>query len=110
MMFDAKTTAYVRKTCEKIIRAIDLVEAANDNREICLVINQRLKLDPVQNPRTGNSYRVILDAADDYIHNLAFTALMVIMGERIPNSLYCYHDYSILYGNLGDQGETWDDE
>lgn len=110
MMFDTKTVSFVRETCNELLRTLDLVEAARDNRALCHAINKKLKLNPNESPRTGDIYRVILDVADEAVHDLAFTLLMVAMGETIPNSRYCYHDYSILYGNLGDKGDAWDDE
>ena len=40
--------------------------------------------------------------ADDQIHDLAFSFLMVAMGEHIPKSLWSVDDYSVLYGVLDD--------
>lgn len=40
--------------------------------------------------------------ASDKAHHLAFSFLMVIMGEHIPKSLWSVNDYSVLYGILDD--------
>ena len=38
----------------------------------------------------------------DNAHHLAFSFLMVIMGEHIPKSLWTVNDYSVLYGIIDD--------
>lgn len=40
--------------------------------------------------------------ADEQIHDLAFSFLMVAMGEHIPKTLWSVGDYSELYGVLDD--------
>ena len=40
--------------------------------------------------------------ADEQIHDLAFSFLMVAMGEHIPKTLWSVNDYSILYGIIDD--------
>lgn len=36
--------------------------------------------------------------ADKQVHDLAFSFLMVAMGESIPKTLWSADDYSVLYG------------
>lgn len=36
--------------------------------------------------------------ADEKVHNLLFSFLMVAMGESIPRTLWSVADYSVLYG------------
>lgn len=43
--------------------------------------------------------------ADSLMHDLAFSFLMVAMGEHIPESLWSVSDYSVLYGILDDAEE-----
>ena len=43
--------------------------------------------------------------ADELLHDLAFSFLMVAMGEHIPKSLWSVSDYSVLYGLLDDAEE-----
>lgn len=40
--------------------------------------------------------------ADEAVHDLAFSFLMVAMGEHIPKTLWSIDDYSILYGLIMD--------
>lgn len=101
---------YLRDVLSRISSVLDFVEAARDNRAICKAIEAKLGLNPVKYPIKGNIYRVILDRADQHIHDLVFTCLMVVMGFPIPIGLYCYHDYSMLCEALGEKGEAWDDE
>lgn len=51
--------------------------------------------------------------ADSEVHDLAFSFLMIAMGEHIPNTLWSVNDYSVLYGILDDHRdelEIRDDE
>lgn len=43
--------------------------------------------------------------ADSRLHDLAFSFLMVAMGEHIPKSLWTVDDYSVLYGIIDDSDE-----
>ena len=43
--------------------------------------------------------------ADSLLHDLAFSFLMVAMGEHIPKSLWSVEDYSVLYGLLDNAEE-----
>lgn len=43
--------------------------------------------------------------ADEILHDLSFSFLMVAMGEHIPKSLWSVGDYSVLYGLLDDAEE-----
>ena len=44
--------------------------------------------------------------ADELVHDLAFSFLMVAMGEHIPKSLWNVNDYSLLYGMLMDGNDS----
>ena len=50
--------------------------------------------------RSADSKTFIL--ADEQIHDLAFSFLMVAMGEHIPKTLWSAGDYSVLYGIISD--------
>lgn len=43
--------------------------------------------------------------ADGLLHDLAFSFLMVAMGEHIPKTLWSVNDFSVLYGILDDAKE-----
>lgn len=53
---------------------------------------------------------VIRNRADEQVHDLAFSFLMVAMGENIPKTLWSVDDYSMLYGNIMDAKENGDIE
>ena len=42
---------------------------------------------------------------DEKCHDLAFTLLLVFMGEHIPKTLWSCNDYSVLYGIIFDNEE-----
>lgn len=53
-------------------------------------------------------YRTLDDTfrkADELLHNLSFSFLMVAMGENIPKTLWSVCDYSVLYSVLDDAEE-----
>ena len=37
------------------------------------------------------------DLINEHLHNMAFTFLLLIMGEHIPHKLWCFDDYSELH-------------
>lgn len=43
--------------------------------------------------------------ADRMLHDLAFSFLMVAMGEHLPKTLWSVDDYSVLYGVLREAEE-----
>ena len=45
---------------------------------------------------------------NDKIHHLAFSFLMVIMGEHIPKSLWTVNDYSELYTIIDENKDNLD--
>ena len=46
--------------------------------------------------------------ADDQVHHLALSILLLAMGEHIPKSLWTVSDYSVLYGILDDNKDELD--
>lgn len=44
--------------------------------------------------------------ADDILHSLAFSFLMVAMGEHIPKCMWTVDDFSELYGVLDDKRDS----
>lgn len=44
--------------------------------------------------------------ADDIVHSLAFSFLMVAMGEHIPKCMWTVDDFSELYGVLDDKRDS----
>lgn len=40
--------------------------------------------------------------ADEQVHDLAFSFLMIAIGEHIPTTLWSVNDYSVLYGLIMD--------
>lgn len=56
--------------------------------------------------RQHREYRdVTYQKADSLMHDLAFSFLMLAMGEHIPKSLWSVGDYSVLYSILDDAEE-----
>ena len=45
---------------------------------------------------------MVYKRADEQVHDLAFSFLMVAMGESIPKTLWSADDYSVLYGLIMD--------
>lgn len=44
--------------------------------------------------------------ADDIVHSLALSFLMVAMGEHIPKCMWTVDDFSELYGVLDDKRDS----
>lgn len=45
---------------------------------------------------------VVRKKAEREVHGLAFSFLMLAMGEQLPKSLWSVDDYSVLYGTIMD--------
>lgn len=52
-----------------------------------------------------NLQNKIFRRADDLTRDLAFSFLMLLMGEHLPKTLWSVTDYSVLYGIIMDDDD-----
>ena len=69
---------WIFDNCEKLQRAVVALDYSKRNRAW----------------NEDSTYRMALEE----VHDLAFSFLMVVMGEHIPTTLWSVDDYSKLYG------------
>lgn len=86
MTLHDKRYQWIYDNCERLQRAITVLDYCKENRF------------------SGYDEKVFRKS-DDEVHDLAFSFLMVAMGEHIPKTLWSVNDYSVLYGLLTDSEE-----
>lgn len=86
MKLHDKRYQWIYDNCEKLQRALTALDYCKANRF------------------SGYDEKVFRKA-DDEVHDLAFSFLMVAMGEHIPKTLWSVDDYSVLYGIINDAEE-----
>ena len=83
MKLHDKQYQWIYENCERLQRAITVLDYCKENRF------------------SGYDEKVFRKA-DDEAHDLEFSFLMVAMGEHIPKTLWSVDDYSVLYGVITD--------
>ena len=110
-MLNKNEISFIREMCYKTLSALNLIESVNENSDLCSRAEGQMR----SGEMTGDPFRIGLRRsvnreAQDAIEDYGFSILMCAMGEGVPKTIYSCYDYSVLYGNIGEKGETWSDD
>ena len=84
MKLNDKRYQWLYDKCNEMKRVLVTLDYLRQHREIC----------------SGSE---VYTKTNDKAHHLAFSFLMVLMGEHIPKTLWTVNDYSELYGIIDDK-------
>lgn len=110
-MLNRREISFIREMCYKTLSALNLIECVTENAELCGRAEEQMR----RVETTEDTFRLglcksVKREAQDAIEDYGFSILMCAMGEGTPKTIYSCYDYSVLYGNIGEKGETWSDD